>query len=256
MRRKPPPKQTSNIGRRRATARGDARDGYVERRREIARAAAQVFKERGFGRTTLNHVADALGTDRASLYYYVGSKDELFEDLVSDAVRLNLNMARSIRDEDAPAPDKLRRLIVGLMESYAEDYPVLYVLIQENLDHVGDARADWAGQMKEINTEFVDVLIEIIEAGQREGTLAATTPPWLVAYAVMGMLGWTNRWFRPDESPASAEEIGTAFADTVLNGLVLEAPAARVPAAKAAGAKAPATTKAPARPKKATKKRA
>jgi hypothetical protein len=35
----------------------------------------------------------------------------------------------------------------------------------------------------------------------------------------MGMLGWTNRWFNPDESAASAQEIASAFADTVLLGL-------------------------------------
>jgi TetR/AcrR family transcriptional regulator, cholesterol catabolism regulator len=216
MRREIPP---SNIGRRRANARDDARAGYVDRRREIVRAAAKVFKERGFGNTTLSHVADELGTDRASLYYYVGSKDELFEELVSDAVRLNLTMAQAIQEKDAPAPEKLRRLMVGLMESYAEDYPVLYVLIQENLDHVGEARAKWARQMKKINNEFVDVLIEIIEAGQREGSIASESEPWLVAYAIMGMLGWTYRWFRPESSPASADRVGAAFADIVLDGL-------------------------------------
>jgi TetR/AcrR family transcriptional regulator, cholesterol catabolism regulator len=221
MRRKPPPTPPSNIGRRRANARDDARAGYVDRRREIVKAAAKVFKQRGFGNTTLSHVADELGTDRASLYYYVGSKEELFEELVSDAVRLNLTMAQAIQEEDAPAPEKLRRLIVGLMESYAEDYPVLYVLIQENLDHVGEARAGWANEMKQINNGFVDVLIEIIEEGQREGTIAAACEPWLAAYGVMGMLGWTNRWYRPDSS-TSADQIGAAFADMVLQGLAVD----------------------------------
>jgi TetR/AcrR family transcriptional regulator, cholesterol catabolism regulator len=221
-RRDPPP---SNIGRRRANARDDARAGYVERRDEIIKAAARVFKERGFGNTTLNHVAEELGTDRASLYYYVGSKEELFEELVSEAVRLNLRMALAIKEENAPAAEKLRHLIVGLMESYAEDYPVLYVLIQENLDHVGEGHDKWARQVKQINNEFVDVLIEIIEEGQRDGSIAGDSAPWLVAYAVMGMLGWTNRWFRPDSSGASATDIGTAFADMVLHGLALKSAA-------------------------------
>src|SRR4051794_26793315 len=61
---------TSNIARRRAAALDDARPEYVERRREIVRAAAGVFKARGFAGTTLGHVAEALGVDRASLYYY------------------------------------------------------------------------------------------------------------------------------------------------------------------------------------------
>jgi hypothetical protein len=33
------------------------------------------------------------------------------------------------------------------------------------------------------------------------------------------MLGWSNRWFRPERSDVSAEEIGTTYAELVLGGL-------------------------------------
>jgi hypothetical protein len=35
----------------------------------------------------------------------------------------------------------------------------------------------------------------------------------------IGMVGWTNRWFDPNESPVAAPEIGVAFADVLLSGL-------------------------------------
>ncbi len=210
----------SNIAQRRAAARGGARSGYVDRRQEIVAAAAEVFKERGFQGTTLNHVAIALGTDRASLYYYVGSKDELFQEIVSEAVGVNLATAVAIKEGDGTAPEKVRRLITELMASYAEFYPVLYVLIQENLNHVDPDRSGWAREMKRINNDFTDVLIELIAAGQADGSFRAAAPAWLQAYGIMGMVGWTNRWFDPRRSELSAEEIGTTFADMVLDGLV------------------------------------
>jgi AcrR family transcriptional regulator len=191
----------------------------VDRRREILEAAAKVFKDRGFRGTTLSHVAAAMGADRASLYYYVGSKDELFEEVIREAVNVNLAAAKVIRKEKGPAPEKLRRLVEGLMESYAEYYPVLYVLIQENLDHVTPQRTDWAKEMKRINREYERVLIEIIQTGQDEGTLRDTSPAWLLAYGIIGMVGWTNRWFNPNSSPITAQEIGVGFADVLLSGL-------------------------------------
>jgi AcrR family transcriptional regulator len=214
------PKDASNIARRRSAALSGAKSGYVDRRREIFQAAAEVFKERGFRGTALSHVAEAMGTDRASLYYYVSSKDELFQEVVSEAVNVNLAAATAIRDEDAPAPDKLRRLIEGLMASYGQYYPVLYVLIQENLSHVAPEHGDWAQEMQRINREYERVVIEIIQSGQDEGTLRDTAPAWLLAYGVIGIVGWTNRWFNPSKSPVGAEEIGVAFADTLLHGLV------------------------------------
>jgi TetR/AcrR family transcriptional regulator, cholesterol catabolism regulator len=214
--------QPSNIGRRRDAAREGEKKHYVVRRQAIVRAAAQVFKERGLSRTTLTHIAEAMGADRASLYYYVSSKEDLFQEIVSEAVKVNLATATAIRDDDAPAPEKLRRLIEGLMVSYGEFYPVLYVLIQENLSHVSSEHGAWAEDMKRVNREYERVLIDIIEAGQADGTVRATAPAWLIAYGLIGMVGWTNRWFNPNESRVSAQEIGTAFADIVLLGLAPE----------------------------------
>lgn len=213
------PDKPSNIARRRAAARDDPRSGYVERRQEIVSAAAQVFKERGFSGTTLNHIATALGADRASLYYYVGSKEELFQEIVREAVSVNLKAASGIRDGDGQAPAKLRRLVVELLNSYERYYPVLHVLIQENLDHVSPDRSEWAQEMKRTNSEFIEVMIDILEDGQREGTVRDGTPAWLLAYGIMGMVGWTNRWFDPKKSLVDAETIGSAFADIVLQGV-------------------------------------
>jgi hypothetical protein len=33
------------------------------------------------------------------------------------------------------------------------------------------------------------------------------------------MVAWSNRWFNPNESEVPAEEIGAAYADTLLSGL-------------------------------------
>ena len=224
----------SNIGRRRAAARAVGRAGYAERRHEIQRAAAKVFKQRGYQGTTLNHVAEALKTDRASLYYYVGGKEELFQDIVSEAMRVNVRVAEEIREAGGTAPATLRRLIEALMTSYEEYYPALYVVIQENLNHVSRERSKWAKEMRRINREYEQVVIDVVERGQRDGTLRATAQPWLIAYGIIGMAGWTNRWFNPNRARSGtdhigAAEIGTAFADMLLDGLVVseEPPPAR-----------------------------
>ncbi len=212
---------TSNIARRRAAALGDGRPEYVERRREIVRAASQVFKDRGFRGTTLGHVAERMGVDRASLYYYYSSKEELFQDIVTGEVQVNTRTAEAIRDSDAPAPVKLRRLIEDMMRSYEEHYPVLYVLIQENLNQVLPEHSEWATAMKDIQKSYEAVVIGIVQDGMDAGTIRADAPAWLVAYGIIGVVGWTNRWFNPAETAVTAAEIGSAFADMVLDGLTM-----------------------------------
>ena len=216
---------SSGIARRRRAAHDEGNPAYLRRRRELVQAAARVFKAKGLQRANLGDIAAESGADRASLYYYVGSKEELFHEVVREAVEANLAAARGIRDRAGSAPEKLRELIVSLMQSYSDHYPILYVFIQENLSHVPDQHAAWARDMRRVNKDYEQIVVEIVQAGFDEGSMRPVAPAWVVAYGIMGMVGWTNRWFNPEESPASAREIGGAFADSVLLGL--EQPADR-----------------------------
>jgi AcrR family transcriptional regulator len=211
--------ELSGIGRRREAARSEANPVYLQRRRELVEAAARVFKAKGLQGANLGDIAVESGADRASLYYYVSSKEELFHEVVREAAEANLAAAQAIRDGVGPAPDKLRRLIVSLMESYAEHYPILYVFIQENLSHVPDAHAEWAQDMRGVNKDYEQIVVDLVQTGYDEGTMRSDAPAWVVAYGVMGMVGWTNRWFNPTDAAQTAAEIGTAFADCLLLGL-------------------------------------
>jgi AcrR family transcriptional regulator len=210
----------SGIGRRRAAALADSSASYTERRREIRDAAARVFRAKGYGGTSLGDIAEALGTDRASLYYYVASKEDLFQDVVRDAAEANVRRAEEIRDLDDSAPHKLELLIASVMASYAEYYPYLFVYIQEELNRLGDGKSGWAREMRKINRRFDDAVIGIVQSGMDDGSLRAVSPARVVAYGIIGMLNWTHRWYRDkDGTLPDAGAIGAAFADTLVNGL-------------------------------------
>ena len=213
------PVEASGIARRRAAARDEANPSYVQRRAEIVHAAARVFKAKGLQGANLGDIAAESGADRASLYYYVGSKEELFHEVVREAVEVNLARAQAIRDGDGPVPAKLRALIESLMVSYAEHYPILYVFIQENLTHVPDKHESWARDMRRVNKDYEQIVTDLVTTGMADGSLRASAEPWIVSYGIMGMVGWTNRWYNPETSTATPLEIATAFADTVLTGL-------------------------------------
>ena len=211
----------SRIGQRRALAKDTKHAHYQDRRAEIFSAASKLFKSRGYRGTSLADIAKEVGADRASLYYYFGSKEELFDDLVTNVVRGNLAIAENIRDSEDPAPAKLRHLIVGLMTSYAEHYPILYVYLQENMAHVAPKRQAWATEMRAVNRRYENAVKQIIQVGIDEGTLRNVSEPWVLAYGVMGVVSWTNRWFNPQTSEIDAPSIGEAYADMILGGLVL-----------------------------------
>lgn len=55
------------------------------KRQAILEAAAEVFQETGFERTTMAAICERLGYSKATLYNYFASKEELFSAVVFDA---------------------------------------------------------------------------------------------------------------------------------------------------------------------------
>ena len=217
----------SGISRRRAAALAEGGAAYAERRAEIIATAARIFREKGFRGASLADVAESLGTDRASLYYYIGSKEELFHEIVRDAAEANARQAEAIRDGEGSALDKLGRLIASLMSAYSAHYPYLFVYIQEDLSKVADGRSTWARQMKEINKRYDDAVIRIVESGLEDGSIRPVGSARVIANGIMGMLNWTHRWYREGASGMPpAAEIARTFTDMVLYGLA-RAPDAR-----------------------------
>jgi AcrR family transcriptional regulator len=126
-----PAKGGSGIGRRRRAALREGGPSYTARREEVVQVAAQLFREKGYERTTLNDVASALGTDRASLYYYVGSKEELLQEIVRRVLIQNLEMAERVIDRVATGRQKIEEIIREMIVSFDDNYPHMFVYIED-----------------------------------------------------------------------------------------------------------------------------
>ena len=214
-----PAATASGIGQRRSAARADSSALYEAKRGEIAEAAIRVFNRKGFQGASITAVAEELGVERASLYYYFSSKETLFDEVVRTVVERNLDLVKRIAASKISPRRKVRDLIVALMSSYGEHYPLFYIYIRENLSHVSDARSGWSTTMRELTRETTDAVIAIIEEGYADKSFRNIGDARVVAYGIFGLVGWTHRWFRPDESTVSAEEIGKIYAEMVLSGI-------------------------------------
>lgn len=212
-------KDKSGIGKRRAAAKADGGAGYRLRRKEVAKAAARVFDRYGFQGTTISAVAEELDLDRASVYYYISGKQDLFDEVIREASEENIAAVQRIQASGDSPPDKLRKLSRELMASYSKHYPLLYVFIRENLQQVANKRSEWAQRMKQLSRDYDSAVISIIEQGYSDGSFRYVGPARIVAFGIIGMLGWTNRWFRPGRSDLDAEKIGDIFADLAISGL-------------------------------------
>ena len=103
----------SVIKQRRAAAEADP-VAYEAKRKEIAEAAVRVFDRLGFQKASISAVAQEMKVDRSTLYYYISSKEELFDEVVRTVVERNLDLVRRIADSKVKPARKLRDMITAL----------------------------------------------------------------------------------------------------------------------------------------------
>ncbi|HZE65768.1 MAG TPA: TetR/AcrR family transcriptional regulator [Sporichthyaceae bacterium] len=210
---------SSGIEARRKAALEVGSAAYLDRRAELIKAAANVFRERGH-ETTLRDVADALGTERASLYYYIGSREELLQAIVSEALDRDLAAARTIKRSKKSTPEKIRALISSMVLGYAEYYPHMNVYI-EQIGRIARQESAWATEVIEETRKYEELVLGILRQGQKEGSLRDDLPVNVVSMALFGTINWMYRWYRPSY-PETPEEIARTMAEIFLGGFAVK----------------------------------
>lgn len=81
----------------------------ASRRSEILEKSTECFIKFGFNKTTLDEIGDAIGFNKAALYYYFKNKEELFVQVVSAQLLNGLNSLKSrIKEIENPEEQLLQ----------------------------------------------------------------------------------------------------------------------------------------------------
>lgn len=78
------------------------------RRKEILEKSTECFIKFGFNKTTLDEIGDAIGFNKAALYYYFKNKEELFVQVVNNQLTLGLN---KLQAELSDIPDNENKIL-------------------------------------------------------------------------------------------------------------------------------------------------
>lgn len=211
--------KTSNISRRRQTALREGSSDYLAKREELIGIAAQQFKQSGYRATTLAEIGHKAGLDRATVYYYFGSKEELFREILRTGVDANIRECTRIAEDPALEPiDKLEAIIKQLMCAYDEHYPHMYVYIQEEMERITSEKSVWAQELASQTRKFERIVMKLLTETIAGGEMRNDIPVSLAANAIFGMLNWTHRWYQPGGAHR-AGEVSRSFAAIFLDGM-------------------------------------
>ncbi|HVM36183.1 MAG TPA: TetR/AcrR family transcriptional regulator [Actinomycetota bacterium] len=184
------------------------------RRAEMVRVAARLFSERGYHGTSMQHLGDALGLLRGSLYAHIGSKEELLFEVADEGADRFLARGEEAVASDLPAAERLRLLLVGHVETAANHLDAATVFLNEWRYLSADLRA----VIQEKRDRYEAMVAEIVSDGTADGEFRADADPRLAVLLVLSAANWTYEWYRPGGRLTPAE-VGERFAALIVDGL-------------------------------------
>lgn len=162
-----------------------ARSRGADKRERILDAALRVFAERGFYNAKVSEVARAAGVADGTIYLYFKNKDDLLIQLFEDRMdfliqRLQEELARV----GGSVVSRIRRLILLHLQIGAT-WPELAEFITVELRQSSKFVKEYDNPKF---SAYLRVLRDLVEEGQRDGSLKAGIDARLVVRAMFGAL--------------------------------------------------------------------
>jgi len=187
---------------------------WESRRDLIVRAAAEVFAEMGLERATLDAVGDRVGLSKASLYYYVKSKEELLGHVIAHVLATQEAAMAAHTRAGMTAEERLRAFALGHLESLFAD-PAGRIAARVAMSDIRD------DLVRQPLRDYMARLEAVLADGVAEGTFRPVDSR-IVRYSLFSALNAVTLWYSPG-GPLTLEQVGNQICDLVIAGLRKEA---------------------------------
>jgi len=186
------------------------------RRQELVRAAAKLFRRKGFDATSTRDIAAAVGMRSGSPFYHFKSKGALLYAVMDEGMRSAIAQQSSVwtqaQADALPARDQLRVLVrnhFDVMLGPGQDF--IPVMLYESRSIAPRQRSQLAELQSVYEAAWVPVLSRLHASGELQADVK------LARLLIFGALNWSVQWFDRRKS-ASLEDLTDAALALFLKG--------------------------------------
>ncbi|MGR2662369.1 TetR/AcrR family transcriptional regulator [Chromobacterium haemolyticum] len=180
------------------------------RRMELVRAAAILFRDQGYERTTVRDLGNAVGMQSGSLFYHFRTKEEILVAVMALGITSTTEQLKRALDEAGSPRAKLAALFrVHLNSLLGDNQAALEVMLYEWRSVSAAARPGLIVLRDRYEALWQQALDEAAAAGLVKPDTA------LLRRTLLGSLQWSVQWYR-SEGPLSVDQLAERMLDLVL----------------------------------------
>lgn len=180
-------------------------------------AAAKLFRENGYERTTVKQVAEACDMLPGSLHYRYNSKEALLIDMMHLGLeRATAVLLGSFKSTDTPA-EQLRHGINAHLRGLVSDSDMVYVLLFEWRSLQGEAMQEMIHLRDRYEQLWSGMLTLLVE----KKVIRPDVDLVLLRLMGLGALNWVATWF-DSNGRYSLEDVGDFVWKIIMDAVILK----------------------------------
>jgi TetR/AcrR family transcriptional regulator, fatty acid metabolism regulator protein len=155
----------------------------------------KVFSQQGFYQSTIAQIAKEAGVADGTIYLYFKNKNDILVNFFSHRTKQVFARFQAEVDKGQSSLDKLRNLIRRHLAEFQNDRDMAIVYQVET--HQNSRLAE--EQIKEMSKMYQDLIAEIVELGQQEGSVRKDLYVGLVKRFILGAVDEViNTWIHSE----------------------------------------------------------
>ncbi len=144
----------------------------------------KVFARQGFYQSTVAQIAKEAGVADGTIYLYFKNKDDILVNFFHYKTKLVFEGFRAEVDKAQSGLEKLRNLIRRHLAEFQRDRDMAILYLYQVGTHQIDRLAEV--QIREMSKMYQDIVSEIVEVGQQEGSIRKDLYVGLVKRFILG----------------------------------------------------------------------
>ncbi|MFI5626987.1 TetR family transcriptional regulator [Nocardioides sp. NPDC051685] len=187
----------------------------ARRRRDIARAATELFASRGYGGATMDAIAEAAGVTKRTLYRYVPTKQDVLP-LIHEQFLSAAEQLIPASWEGVSAERGLQEFIEAYVRVVVDHRDAVRVFFEEEYNLTSAARE----QVISRRDAFEGHLRRLLAVGASSKTFRPINPT-VASAAILGSLAETYRWYSPD-GLLGVHDVSNSLCRLVVDGILAD----------------------------------